>query len=396
MKIGRNDPCHCGSGKKYKKCCLDKKIVPLDVRLMPYEQYEKPEPHIDFVKSLVHQGYRMRTYANKIWPRPAKETLHEFIIYNLMATYGQTWYDSQKNLNPVDQHILYKWYQSYKAWSKLNSTEENRNAIGFGAMPTGDVQALATFAYDVFCLQAFFLFPDFFVKRLRNRQEFQGAKYEVTVAAVMKRAGYEIEFLDSKIKSEKHCDFIVTNKYSKVKIGVEAKSRRRAGILNERGQTDDAALLRGDIENLLNDACQQKPNKIPYFIFIDLNMQPFDEGNPFEKQWFKDLKVILDKRGSPSLEKPDPFNVLFLTNLSYYYGGNSGITPRGNHFTSITQFPEVPLINFNNIHDAFSNPHITEVIQSLNRYTRIPELFFNFVSKPRRSCVFPALRLTLS
>jgi uncharacterized protein YecA (UPF0149 family) len=20
--VGRNDPCHCGSGKKYKKCCL--------------------------------------------------------------------------------------------------------------------------------------------------------------------------------------------------------------------------------------------------------------------------------------------------------------------------------------------------------------------------------------
>jgi len=25
MKVGRNDPCPCGSGKKYKKCCLDKK-----------------------------------------------------------------------------------------------------------------------------------------------------------------------------------------------------------------------------------------------------------------------------------------------------------------------------------------------------------------------------------
>ena len=23
-KMGRNDPCSCGSGKKYKKCCLDK------------------------------------------------------------------------------------------------------------------------------------------------------------------------------------------------------------------------------------------------------------------------------------------------------------------------------------------------------------------------------------
>jgi hypothetical protein len=24
MKIGRNDPCHCGSGNKYKKCCSSK------------------------------------------------------------------------------------------------------------------------------------------------------------------------------------------------------------------------------------------------------------------------------------------------------------------------------------------------------------------------------------
>jgi uncharacterized protein YecA (UPF0149 family) len=26
QKAGRNDPCPCGSGKKYKKCCLDKKL----------------------------------------------------------------------------------------------------------------------------------------------------------------------------------------------------------------------------------------------------------------------------------------------------------------------------------------------------------------------------------
>lgn len=26
-KIGRNDPCPCGSGKKYKKCCLSKDEV---------------------------------------------------------------------------------------------------------------------------------------------------------------------------------------------------------------------------------------------------------------------------------------------------------------------------------------------------------------------------------
>jgi hypothetical protein len=24
VSVGRNDPCPCGSGKKYKRCCLDK------------------------------------------------------------------------------------------------------------------------------------------------------------------------------------------------------------------------------------------------------------------------------------------------------------------------------------------------------------------------------------
>lgn len=29
-KIGRNEPCPCGSGKKYKKCCIDKEILPVN------------------------------------------------------------------------------------------------------------------------------------------------------------------------------------------------------------------------------------------------------------------------------------------------------------------------------------------------------------------------------
>jgi SEC-C motif len=34
VKIGRNDPCHCGSGKKYKHCCYAKDSV----------KHEAPEP----------------------------------------------------------------------------------------------------------------------------------------------------------------------------------------------------------------------------------------------------------------------------------------------------------------------------------------------------------------
>lgn len=28
-KVGRNDPCPCGSGKKYKACCMAKEVSPI-------------------------------------------------------------------------------------------------------------------------------------------------------------------------------------------------------------------------------------------------------------------------------------------------------------------------------------------------------------------------------
>ena len=33
MKIGRNDPCPCGSGKKYKNCCLRKETMSIPDRI---------------------------------------------------------------------------------------------------------------------------------------------------------------------------------------------------------------------------------------------------------------------------------------------------------------------------------------------------------------------------
>lgn len=42
MKIGRNDPCFCGSGKKYKKCCIDKEIAFVDS--MKFAESKKADP----------------------------------------------------------------------------------------------------------------------------------------------------------------------------------------------------------------------------------------------------------------------------------------------------------------------------------------------------------------
>ena len=36
VKIGRNDPCPCGSGKKYKKCCLKRGVT--EITAAPKQQ----------------------------------------------------------------------------------------------------------------------------------------------------------------------------------------------------------------------------------------------------------------------------------------------------------------------------------------------------------------------
>jgi hypothetical protein len=47
MKAGRNDPCPCGSGKKYKKCCLPKDQL---ISMAPPPIVEAPEPIADPVE----------------------------------------------------------------------------------------------------------------------------------------------------------------------------------------------------------------------------------------------------------------------------------------------------------------------------------------------------------
>ncbi len=43
MQIGRNDPCPCGSGEKYKNCCIKKGDVFLRKMAAKLEKQEKKE-----------------------------------------------------------------------------------------------------------------------------------------------------------------------------------------------------------------------------------------------------------------------------------------------------------------------------------------------------------------
>ncbi len=67
QKTGRNDPCPCGSGKKYKKCCEMQAAAPKKFRaeIIPSEQPQQASQGMNKVSSLF--------FRNAI-PAPAKNT----------------------------------------------------------------------------------------------------------------------------------------------------------------------------------------------------------------------------------------------------------------------------------------------------------------------------------
>jgi hypothetical protein len=376
IKYGRNDPCYCDSGKKYKKCCLSKDeslnkkhSIPPHVLEALLNPPPMPEPHLYLVPSNVWNGYRWRAIWNTLHYRPLSETFHEFLVDVLLFTFGKEWHEEQLTMDDGKKHIIMKWKFSFAEWTR-NSWESSTVEVvdGFerrGATPTGEVKAFLQLAYDLYCLQVVSKLPHLMVKRLRNYREFQGVRYEIAVAAMIARAGFDIEFFDKKFKAETQCEFIAVHKETGIKIGVEAKSRRRIGILNEEGTYVEPPELRGDVWRLFEKARKQKPQNLPFIIFIDLNIPPALELPEQETPLLKDLyKMIFKDYGQASDENPDPFNMIMITNYAYYYAGNETKSPNGECYMALSQYPETKMDQ----HEI-----LLQIFESVRRYSYIPE-----------------------
>lgn len=69
--LGRNDPCHCGSGRKYKHCCLDKDEATAHAKAETDAQAEAPADHTPETVA-TQQPPKPRTYQP--WKRSATNT----------------------------------------------------------------------------------------------------------------------------------------------------------------------------------------------------------------------------------------------------------------------------------------------------------------------------------
>src|SRR3954454_9875111 len=198
MSPGRNEPCHCGSGRKYKKCCLDSDRAPALASERDHQGRLIGRAPIDTMWEA--QGRRVRAIGSTVAFRPPKETDHEFYLSHLRVTLGEEWHRAQLELPEAERHVIEGWFDAWRQGTSARvEREEIHRAVGplYSTEATGELMALLCLAYDVYTLHHAMVLPDALVNRLRNPDQFQGARYEIAVASVFVRAGYEIEWMTS-------------------------------------------------------------------------------------------------------------------------------------------------------------------------------------------------------
>lgn len=250
---------------------------------------------------------------------------------------GTDWGNSEIAKPYEERHPILKWYEGLCRFQ--NKQEKEKNGLIY-SIPNGVTAAYFLFAYDLYILRHHAALQRKIIDRLKHKDQFQGARYELFVIATCIRAGFDIEYEDETDKTKKHPEFIAIHKLTGQKISVEAKSRHRQGVIKFNSQQESELLIKVRIGGLLNEAIQ-KPTCYPYVIFIDINLPPYS-GIVFEKPWFKEILKSIKKISGKSVEEPKPYNLILFTNHPHQYGREDEPDPEKDILPVFAQNTKIP------------------------------------------------------
>lgn len=232
-RVGRNDLCPCGSGKKFKRCHgalgsdIPVEVMPAHIQIAfaraQAEEVQRTRqqglgrPIISFEA----KGHRLVAVNNRLMYGKSWKTFHDFLSDYIKTAIGPEWGNLEIAKPLADRHPILQWYDAVCTYQR----ESMRIASGVvtSAPMTGAVAAYVNLAYDLFALDHNAELQDRLLARLRNHDNFSGARYEIRVASQLIRAGFELEFENEDDGSTTHCEFTATYKASGRKFSVEAK-----------------------------------------------------------------------------------------------------------------------------------------------------------------------------
>jgi hypothetical protein len=319
--------------------------------------------HVNHVSPVQWQGGKVWAIGSRVYPgRPPRETFHEFILQVLRQTLGEPWRAAQAGLPEAERHFILKCFEQLSVFLKEYADPEELAGEGqVSAEPNGWVRYLISLAWDVATLIHAGEPPDELIDRLRDRDNYQGARYEIAIAAIFARLDCSIRWLDADpaLRSVKHVEFEATHRPTGQTFAVEAKSRHRAGVLHQPGTPDAEDPLRADaraVRRLLVNAIEKAPTDNPYFVFIDINAP-----READAEWQADLQKWMSRLPGPTEDAPDVFNATYVTNFSPHYDADN-ICADGTWLVVWPRYVRVPL----------QHDFQPELMQALNAYGRVP------------------------
>jgi len=241
----------------------------------------------------------------------------------------------------------------------------------YSAPNIGATSAWFHLAYDLFCLENNAKLQAKLIARLKNKDGFRGARYEVFVAAAMIRAGFEIEFENEEEGSSTHCEFTATCKASGRRYSVEAKQR------NPDHQTGDQN-SRYHLGRRLHGALR-KEAKYPRIVFVDINVPDTATGDEIPVFLERALTNIRASEGRKINGRPLPPAYLFVTNHPFEHNLEGSVF-RTSVLAEGFQIPDFKIDTaFPSIRAAYesrkAHADMHQLLKSMNEHSAVPVTF---------------------
>lgn len=351
-RVGRNAPCPCGSGKKYKRChgkletppsvasggakdVIPQIVFPPEVEkaiIQHLAQRQREQQALEAthgkgrpVISLEHEGFRIVAVGNELHWAKAEKTRYfpDFLNNYVKVQTGEAWGNAELKKPLKDRHQILKWYDSLCRYQQTVKPEADGT---YKQIPTGAMLCWYRLGYDLYLIKHNAQLQKRILERLRHPQQFQGARFELVVAATMVVAGFEINYEDEGDTSRRHAEFVAKHN-SGLSVAVEAKSRHRNGVLGFES-LGAKATDKIEVEGILRAALAKEPSA-PYFIFVEVNLPPAalktGESNP----WFKELAETVRTLESEWEAGTFPAAAIFFCNDPCYYVLDAQVEDRG-------------------------------------------------------------------
>jgi hypothetical protein len=336
-------------------------MVPPDLKQTLEAQYSKDRQFIrkfGAVRSpqaFESQGQKLVVAGTGVVSQPANEakyfmdTLWRFVP----GAFGRAWYQAQCKKVESSKHPMLMWRK--KASEYMDRCEKTPDGIYIPRM-TAPMAAYFGFAYDLWVVHDTGRLDRRFLERLKNRDQFQGARHELFAEATCTRGNFEIMRENEADGQARHAEFTATHRLTKQKVSVEAKSKHRKGILGHPGAREEAGDFYMPIGRLLSDAVEKRPPH-PLVLFLELNL-PYDTAGPLfnmsDPKPYSLVHKAMDDLRKRNRDR-DLIAHLVMTNNAENHCRDDQIAPPAqvlSMYTNVSSTPVALLNTFSAIHNA--------------------------------------------